>query len=584
MTDPWWLRFPERLEREFRALRDAGFAFERDDAAFAAGVMQLHVELALGDGHIRATATYPDAYPYFKPYVTSPGLNLGHHWNPVTGEICLLASRGGVWRPGSDTLAQLLVEQWPVVLAGDTMGNASGTDAPIDSAATLPPDSDEVDQAEPVTVYVQSDRDSQLIVGATPQLTGRRGTGIVAMAQERPFRGFVTALRDSAGRLAWESAPIYSPPLPTFEAPWVQLGASPADLSPAGVLAAVLAACPELDRDGWVAVDARMPRKLAPSKPHRQVILVAVPEEVARRRLGLGWLAIERTRSAMTKPPGKPHLVRITRAGRDDLYDRAESVRAIGGKRIGVIGGGGLGAAVTLELGRLSPAELTILDGDTVDPATAVRFPGAFRFAAMSKTTALAQQVSEMQPYTMIHPLDGRIGSPRPGGEGDDGHAAVDASLHDLDLLIDATADVGVQHYLADLARQHGVAYMQTEATRGVDGGLIALHRPDAPWCWVCLQHHLTDGTVTPPPASDVPDVQPPGCAEPTYQGTGFDLGVIATMTARVAAAYLTGSHGYGTFEHDVFTVALRDAQARPIPPQWRGYMPARHADCANHR
>lgn len=176
-----------------------------------------------------------------------------------------------------------------------------------------------------------------------------------------------------------------------------------------------------------------------------------------------------------------------------------------------------------------------------------------------------------------------RIGVPRWDGKDDRNlHEETRRRVAAADILVDATADTAVQHYLADLARECGTAYLQAEATPGVWGGLVALYPPNADACWMCLQHHL-DRTIPPLPSNSTPGVQPPGCTEPTYTGTGFDLTTIAAHTARVMAAYLTGDAGYGNFDDNLFTVELRDESGRPIPPRWTARRLARHPDCGNH-
>lgn len=114
--------------------------------------------------------------------------------------------------------------------------------------------------------------------------------------------------------------------------------------------------------------------------------------------------------------------------------------------------------------------------------------------------------------------------------------------------------------------------------------GLIALYQPDIDLCWVCVQHHLADGTIPPLPHTSGPAVQPPGCLEPTYAGAGFDLAVIAAQTVRQAVSYLTaGPGGYGPAAGPAITVRLRDDEGRPVLPDWQEHPVVRHPDCGNH-
>ena len=128
--------------------------------------------------------------------------------------------------------------------------------------------------------------------------------------------------------------------------------------------------------------------------------------------------------------------------------------------------------------------------------------------------------------------------------------------------------------------------YLQAEATPGVWGGLVAVYRPGDAWCWVCVQHFLddeADDTLPAPPQGNMPDVQPPGCAAPTYTGAGFDLANIAMHAVRLAVAELTGGDGYGQFPNRVFTVRLRDEAGRPVAVSWTEHQLRRHPDCQNH-
>src|SRR5204863_229389 len=81
----------------------------------------------------------------------------------------------------------------------------------------------------------------------------------------------------------------------------------------------------------------------------------------------------------------------------------------------------------------------------------------------------------------------------------DDDHPdrlVLDEVLDGADLVVDATAEWGVHHALADLARERGLPYLCAFATPGYWGGLVARIRPGrTAGCWICLQRALEDGT-----------------------------------------------------------------------------------------
>src|SRR5438067_666167 len=114
----------------------------------------------------------------------------------------------------------------------------------------------------------------------------------------------------------------------------------------------------------------------------------------------MGWVGVLRTRPNQRKPPRRPELVRVARAGRLELLQRTPEMVAMKDKSVFLVGGGGLGSALTLLVAGMCPREFAVIDGDEVDAATAVRFPSAHRFAGSQKVLALTQLVSETQPYT----------------------------------------------------------------------------------------------------------------------------------------------------------------------------------------
>ena len=92
---PWWIRLPERLDHEKQALDVIGATYVLDENARARGILRLDVQF----GEHRLVAEYPDLYPFFRPQVFAPDLNLTHHQNPVDKNLCLLGRATENWRP-----------------------------------------------------------------------------------------------------------------------------------------------------------------------------------------------------------------------------------------------------------------------------------------------------------------------------------------------------------------------------------------------------------------------------------------------------------------------------------------------------
>ena len=255
--------------------------------------------------------------------------------------------------------------------------------------------------------------------------------------------------------------------------------------------------------------------------------------------------------------------------------------------RIALVGLGGLGAQLVSLLGCMAPAKMYLIDGDYMNAATAIRNAGAFATTGRAKAALAAQTVHATQPYTELAGLVRQVGMPRLSRDRaqqqhEDAELSMTEIVRDVDLVIDAAADLSVQHFLSDTASANGVAYLRAEALPGVRSGVVALQRPDGGVCWMCWQNHLST-TIAPLPAHEPPGgVQPPGCPDPTYTGAGFDLAAIAAQTAQVAASFLTGPDGYGTLPADVFTVRFVDDSGNPTPASWHAHALDRHPDCNN--
>jgi len=138
---PWWERFPGRLEDEIRELEEAGYECKRDEEAFKAGFGALRVSTCLKDwGEIRITIRFPYFYPYFQFLAFADDMDLSHHQNPFTKNLCLVGRDPERWYP-SYTVAKVLKEMLPRVLE-------AGSTNDLERTAVL-----EQDQAEPFSDY-----------------------------------------------------------------------------------------------------------------------------------------------------------------------------------------------------------------------------------------------------------------------------------------------------------------------------------------------------------------------------------------------------------------------------------------------
>lgn len=267
--------------------------------------------------------------------------------------------------------------------------------------------------------------------------------------------------------------------------------------------------------------------------------------------------------------------VRAGRAGASDLSVRVPELAPLRDCTVSVFGLGALGSPAVLELAKAGLGELRVVDCDVVDPGTSVRWSLGLSVAGLPKDEVLSDFIGQNYPFTKVVHFRHRIGGTRSAND----CAAMPADqeiIHKMtagtSAILDATAEVGVQHLLSDIAREEGVTLVGVDATFGGWGGNICRIRPDG--CWMCYRQACLNGYVMPPPADPNGSVQPAGCADPTFTGSSFDLGLIALTAARVVVSTLCEgrSEGYPTCDHDVITISLRAEGGGFQLPSFKGY------------
>jgi molybdopterin/thiamine biosynthesis adenylyltransferase len=255
------------------------------------------------------------------------------------------------------------------------------------------------------------------------------------------------------------------------------------------------------------------------------------------------------------------YLARGRRAGPGDLATRIPELAPLSESSVALFGVGGIGAPAALELARAGVGELRLLDHDVVDPATAVRWPLGFAAAELAKVDALGDFIRVNHPYTSVHTERWRLGTARMENDETESEAAVLARMFDgADLVFDCTAESGVGYALSELAREANLNYLTAWTTAGAWGGVIARVRADAPGCWLCLMQHLEDGSIPPPPHDPEGNIQPIGCADPTFIGAGFDVSTISLAAVRLAVSTICDgtAGGYPAVPWDVCVISLR--------------------------
>lgn len=604
-AQPWWEQFPGRLEYEFQCLEAAGIRYDIDADARQAGVLQMRVT-AIEDEATDLTVTFPDLYPFLRPSVrltAEHSASMAHHVHPFSGDLCLLGRSTANWRTG-DTLAWLLTTQLPKTL------NAGRTTATSAEQIAALADVEEA-QAEPWTDYYTCFAPgSMILVDSSWTLPATSTTGMLRLRLSRFdlaqleaesgigfLQGAVFTITDQHGQthgtLTGQNPDRFPEPI---TGRWGRLDAPVHADSPEEFMDAVRDVAPRLLEAPW---------QTAPVAGWQlQVIGLTFPEERVHRGAGDGWVFLVHLRPTglSQQPPrgggrqrrpsqlaGKAtvHLVRAGYAGRADMADRVPELVGLHDRHVAVFGVGALGSTVVDHLARAGVGQVTVIDRDHLEPGNLVRHAGNLAMVGWSKAAVGAQIALNAGPETTALVLQASIGAPRVDRRPDERNEidAWNEVIDRVDLVVDCTAEKGLQQALAWLTRRRSKPYLAASATNGGWGGRVVRLTPTpGTACWYCLEYALTDESIPVLPAApDEAGVQPVGCADPTFTGSGFDLAEVALHTVRVAVATLQADEpgGYPDSGHDVHILTLRTSDGVPVPPTWDGLPLPVHTSCS---
>jgi molybdopterin/thiamine biosynthesis adenylyltransferase len=302
-----------------------------------------------------------------------------------------------------------------------------------------------------------------------------------------------------------------------------------------------------------------------------------VPEEVGHDLIEHSWVLVVRWRPAgrQRRPPDS-YLLRGERFTHTDLGARTPATTGMQGKVVALAGTGAIGAP--LELARAQTGQLRLLDHDSVEAGNTVRWPYGLSAVGYKKAAFLANQIHLEYPLTRAISYLQQLGAAPPKStSGQPSEAAILTSFLDsADLVIDATGELGISQLLADLTREQDIPLISAWGTEGGWGGAVAVIYPQG-GCWFCLQLHLSERTITAPPAEPTGRVQPRGCAAPTFTATSYDMLEIVAQTMRCARRVLL-EQPVGSLVH---VCASRTVEGMETPaPQWTTHTLNIHPRC----
>ncbi|KAA0686242.1 hypothetical protein DS837_11135 [Azospirillum brasilense] len=528
----WWHLYPGRREAELAALDRAGIAYRVDEDAERKGVLALDLDYPLETGELRLRAVFPGLYPYFRPRVEAPNVSFERHQDPFGKSLCLLGPRTQLWEPET-TLAAHLTRWLPDLLADQPP--VEGAEPPSGPRPVKEEEDAEVlsnyfEYADPSYVMVDGDwRVGAEIVG---------GTLTVAISLKVPdeenfaLQGLVTKVSGARGEIARWRLPKPRDLSATVEVPFARVARPAFEASPQEQYRRLVVDHPVLGKAKW--------RRFGRDGEVVEVAFTAIAfdEEIRPGVAGQGWQFFMLKRpNAKTKP--SIHRIRAVRVGQSDLGARVPATSILRGRTVALFGCGAVGGPIALELAKAGIGELRLFDPDIVDPGPTVRWPLGRSVYGQNKTGALVRHIAANWMHANVVGHRMVIGATPDADDKypKEGEIQLFEKLLDgVDVIFDATAEVGVQHFLSDWARARGIPFIYASATPGACGGIVARFMPgDGQGCWRCLQHALyTDKTIAEPPFADNGEILPPGCNHPTFTGASFDLVEVSLQAVRV--------------------------------------------------
>ena len=580
----WWELHEGVLDHEIELLSNAGWLPKVDEAAKAGGRIVINVFLSIHEEKRDAQISFPDLYPYFRPHVFVDGLEALRHYNPLSGNLCLLKRGTDQWQPGDSAceMIQAMLPEW-------------------EKASVRQYDDERLDgedhQAEPCTVYLPAS--TQLIAidsdfnipdscecgTVSISLSG----GIKTIKSTSPFLGWMLSVSDETGTqipsatasdqiIGWANSMGHE----KVQAKWCKLSELPVPFTLESILDCTRKSAPRF----WKIIEKQLRNRKG------GVFGFCLKEENPQGGMRDGWffLHINFTKSKGKQTPAAPvtKVINAEYAGEKDFFERIPELHPLRKKTVAVVGLGCVGAPSVLEFAKAGIGELRLLDADYISPGTISRWPLGLSIAGQGKVQALIDHIQRNYPFTSI-------GTAHHMGTGDDfrlhiggpsdavnQRKIIDAFLDGVDLVYDASAEIGISQMVTHFAKERGIPSVVVASRPGGWGGDVVRVMPNAEsGCFLCYLMGQETGRI-PNPAYDEQgdDLQPVGCGDITFKASSFDVQTVSFSGVRIAVSTLCNQEeGYPEMNSDYGVMTVRE-HGKAIFPSWQSGPLPKHSNC----
>ena len=588
----WYEEKPDILREELESLTSRSIRFEERRGKDSKLVLDCTIPkgtLNIDRGKdLLIEIEFPDNYPYFRPEVILKNFSLPRHQHPSGKHLCLIPRPTQFWQMVS--IGEFLETRLPLVLAKGEITDQSEialdpeeqaepisenfinqpklsvvSDRPNFFSTPLPADQEELEVLEHGFVELLYPDNSQTIdLLIDPEK--------LEESLEKNLSFIAKRWLDSEGDSIHEDFPFPYKNHHTKKTKWYLLNQFPSFIDDKSGLKELY----ELLR----IKDIPLPKNLkikAKDVELEYLIGIIFPEEVARGDIGWGWMFLSQGRlrsKGRTIPQEVQFNIPVQSIANEDVQLRIPESSGFQGKTISVIGLGTLGALSAIEMAKNGVKKLILMDFDKVDTTSSVRWPLGYEYVGQQKTVALKNFINKNFPRVEVEILIHRLGSLQDAFRNENDKLE---KLLTTDFIYDSSAEEGVNHFLSRLCRKKDIPYIVVEGRRGGWGGVVARVLPiEKKGCWMCLQHALYDGTITPPPDDTKGGIQAKGCGDITFTGSSFDMYNISLAGVKLLAQTLKGIEpGY-----DVGVLSMVDEKENPILPKWDSYELNIHPNC----
>jgi len=545
---PWFERSPELLAWELRRFDAWRFPYEIDEDAKARGFLILRTEVPFAGEQRSVEVRYPAETPEFPPVVFDEPV-LGRHQHPFHGNFCLLGRPEDDWPAASWGAADLIGYQLLELLTDGEAGEATVR-------------ANEEPMPEPYSAYYRYDHNAAILIPGN--LASPAGQGGSLRVRRFRARQFVLLAMDKDTGDPRLTDFLQLPGSRELTGRWIRLNTPP----PAGPNARELL--------GWLREEHG--ELFPPPRPPRgkqqgrdsgpDVVAIVFPEEALPDGTPRdGWLVVHRSGSGGT-------LLHAQVVSEEERSRRIPELSELPKRKVVVIGVGGLGGELAVQLARAGVGRLHLFDHDRFEASNSVRHVLGVEMAGIDKSEGVADACRRANPLSEIAMEPGvHFGSVDP--KSPTALERLEAALEDADLVVETTGVNQIETLVSRVAWESDVPAVLCWLTDGAHAGHLVRLVAGRTACGKCFFTRERAGELLQGDADPTAVAFAQGCSHPTTTGASFEHSELVANTTRLCASMLSEGaypdpgwdHAVMNFRHDPRVAENRRFVAEDLPP-----------------